>query len=436
MARTRARRRVVVVDNRPLAQRIGSRVRAARERAGLSQQALAAGRYTGAYISALERGVAKPSMAALTFLSERLGVPVREFLVDDGVGWTRLEADVRLASGDLERAIEIYRHLLTSAADRGVRAELLRGLAEALCRADRGSEGIAPAREAVELFTAVGRPSDATVASFWVATAHYRLGQLADARAQITEVLSGIRSEPHTDPDFRLRALTLAANIELWEGDYERSLALLEEARSLTDALDDRGRAAFLFSLALSYQQTGHAEAALLAGNQALTLYQAARTDEEIAAMQSMAALNCLRLGDLDRGERMLAEARQLVERLDAPRLLAFVDDADAEIALARHEPDLALERAESALRTAEASNNHQVMVSSHLTRARAHLAKGEHQLADREYGIAAKVLRKNGPPARLADVLNEWADLLSRTERHEEANQLYREAATSKGRR
>ena len=76
-------RKVIVVDNSHVARRVGERIRQARTRAALTQAQLAKGRYTAAYISALERGLAKPSMAALTFLSERLGVPVPDLVAEE-----------------------------------------------------------------------------------------------------------------------------------------------------------------------------------------------------------------------------------------------------------------------------------------------------------------------------------------------------------------
>ena len=75
-------RRVIVVDNSHVARRVGERIRQARTRVGLTQAQLAKGRYTAAYISALERGLAKPSMAALTFLSERLPASTRRRWTD------------------------------------------------------------------------------------------------------------------------------------------------------------------------------------------------------------------------------------------------------------------------------------------------------------------------------------------------------------------
>jgi DNA-binding XRE family transcriptional regulator len=60
------RRRSHVEADRPLARQIGARLRRARLHASLTQAQLAEGRYTKAYVSALENGLVKPSMAACT----------------------------------------------------------------------------------------------------------------------------------------------------------------------------------------------------------------------------------------------------------------------------------------------------------------------------------------------------------------------------------
>ena len=57
MPRTRTSARATDKD-RELARRIGQRIREARHRAGLTQQQLAGERYTKAYVSALETGIA------------------------------------------------------------------------------------------------------------------------------------------------------------------------------------------------------------------------------------------------------------------------------------------------------------------------------------------------------------------------------------------
>src|SRR4051795_2799571 len=105
-------RRRVVVDHRDLARAIGGRIRAARLAAHLTQQELAGDRYTKAYVSALELGHAKPSMAALDYLAPRLGTTPDRLLADPAVAWTRLEADIALARDDLDSARVAYEGLL------------------------------------------------------------------------------------------------------------------------------------------------------------------------------------------------------------------------------------------------------------------------------------------------------------------------------------
>src|SRR4026207_763086 len=92
-------RRSLAAEDRDLAELIGVRLRAARLRAGLTQREVEEGRYTKADGSGLENGLIKPSMAALRFLAVRLGTTASDLLADADGRWTRMEAELRLASG-------------------------------------------------------------------------------------------------------------------------------------------------------------------------------------------------------------------------------------------------------------------------------------------------------------------------------------------------
>ena len=86
------------LDTDPLST-LGARLRQARQARGLSQEALAQPEFTKSYISAIERGNARPSLKALELLARRLGVPVDEFLrvspVDDvGIDIAALDEDL------------------------------------------------------------------------------------------------------------------------------------------------------------------------------------------------------------------------------------------------------------------------------------------------------------------------------------------------------
>ena len=189
--RTTTTRRRIVVDDSALAQSIGNRIRERRKRAGLSQQRLADGRYTKAYISALETGAAKPSMAALNFIAGRLGTTAAELLADPDSAWTRLDADLRLASGDAPAAADGYAALLDATVDPATRADLLRGLAEASCRMDRPIDAIRAAAEAVELFAALGRSAERAGAAYWLGIGQHLLDRARDLLAERHRLLEG-----------------------------------------------------------------------------------------------------------------------------------------------------------------------------------------------------------------------------------------------------
>src|SRR5262245_17544184 len=213
---TKSRRRVVV-DQRALAQAIGTRIRSARLRAGLTQQQLAGDRYTKAYISALELGHAKPSMAALDYLAPRLGTTSDKILADPSRTWSRLEADVALAGGELAEARAAYEGLLEVTADPGHIAELELGLAETMCRLGRPGDAVRPAESARRLFADAGRRAEEDRAMYWLASAHHQLGDAPEARRILREILE--RTDPATDPDMAVRIRISLAQVESSIGD-------------------------------------------------------------------------------------------------------------------------------------------------------------------------------------------------------------------------
>jgi len=77
---SRKSRHVMVVDHSELNKVIGARVKMLRTRRKMTQRQVAEGRFTSAYISAIERGLTHPSLSALVFLAERLQVRMRDLL--------------------------------------------------------------------------------------------------------------------------------------------------------------------------------------------------------------------------------------------------------------------------------------------------------------------------------------------------------------------
>jgi tetratricopeptide (TPR) repeat protein len=423
-------RRVIVVDNSHVARRVGDRIRQARIRTGMTQAQVAHGRYTAAYISALERGLAKPSMAALSFLSERLGVSVPDLVAEERPAMRRLEADLLLASGRFQEALDQYDTLLDEAGeDRRQRAELMRGRSEALCRLGRGSDAIRPAAESAEAFDALGAPADAAWSRYWLASAQYQEDNPAEARGILLELLGAERSGLEVAPDFRFRLLTSIGHVEMWDGQPERALSYMEEARVLLESASLRQRAAFLSGLALQYRHVGDLERSIVVGHEALALYRAADAERDQAALENNLAITFMELGNLERAMEHLERASTAAESLDDDRLRSEVAEARARAALARGDIAEAEDAADRAIALAAEAGSYLAAVGGHLIRARVAAGRDDTVAADAAFERAAGLLREHGARSLLRTVLAEWGEARSGWGDLSGANSLYAEA-------
>jgi tetratricopeptide (TPR) repeat protein/DNA-binding XRE family transcriptional regulator len=145
------RQKSLHVDN-PVA--VGSRVRTAREQAGLSQVELAGGDCSAAYISRIELGDRTPSLQLLRELSKRLGVSADYLasgsVVGEGECSPLREAELALRLDDLDDARRLYESVLASDGATGERFEALAGLGQLAHREGRYRDAIQLFEEAIE----------------------------------------------------------------------------------------------------------------------------------------------------------------------------------------------------------------------------------------------------------------------------------------------
>lgn len=423
------KRRRIVVDDSALALSIGSRIRERRRRAGLSQQRLAEGRYTKAYISALETGAAKPSMAALNFIAGRLGTTAAELLANPDSAWTRLEADLLLASGDAAGAAAAYQDLLMAEPEASTRAELLRSLAEAACRMDRPVDAIRAASESAELFTGLDRSADRAEAVYWLGIGQHLQDNPDEARNLFAALLAEARAGLVVAPDFELKLLVALAATETYRGAHDASIGYLEEARALSTDLDDRRRGIVLLSLANSYRGAGDHEAAIRYGSQSLTFLRAAEADLEAAMLENNLALAYLAIGSTERAAELVAEAQAIGRHHGDDRLLAHLADTEAQVALASGDAERAVDLAASAIERADRTGAMKAAIDAWTTLARARSALGQTDQALDAFARAADLAREHAPAPMVREVLRAWADALAAAGRHAEAYALAREA-------
>jgi transcriptional regulator with XRE-family HTH domain len=421
-------RRSLAAEDRDLAEQIGVRLRAARLRAGLTQREVAEGRYTKAYVSALENGLIKPSMAALRFLAERLGTTASELLADADSRWTRMEAELRLASGDWATAEDAFRSILDSDPPAVERGRLLLGLAEALCRLGRPDEAVRIAAEADDLLSTAKETDGARMARYWLASAHHQSDNPSEARLLLENLLAPDADARPLLPDLRVRVLVALASVMTQSGEPKRALLLLEEARGVGADLDDRRRASLLYSLAVGYRATGDMEAAIRTGLQGLALFHASEATTETATVENELALIFLALGNNREASKHAAVARTVFEAARNDFMLAHIAETEAQIALARGNLDEATTKAAAASDLARTTGNQKAEISALLTEARAARARGDGARAADVLG-AAVTLARTGPKPRLREILSEWGELLAESGDLKRAYELSREA-------
>jgi len=417
------------VDDSPLARQIGERLRRARLAAGLTQQQLAEGRYTKAYVSALENGLSRPSMAALNYLSGRLGIPASKLINDEPAAWARLEADLALASGRWDDAIAAYGDLLETAVAREARAELMGGLAEALIRQGKGHEATSYAAEAARIFHSAGREPEAALSEYWLSAAHYQQENNTEAKAILQSILSRVRAGMRVEPDFELRLVMALSSNEAREDNHAGALAYLEEVRGLAGDLDDRRRAGYLYDLAYSYRETGDFEAAVRSGSASLELFRRVQAGRETAGLENDLALSYLALGNTVRAGELAASALARFESLGDDWWLSHVLDTQARIALAGGAADRAAVCAREALDVSERAGNVKASVDALLTLARAEAALGENEAALEANRRAGELARQLGNKSLVRKALRDWADALAAAGQHEQAFAIMREA-------
>lgn len=416
-------------EDAPIARAVGQRIREERHRAGLTQQQLADDRYTKAYISALENGLAKPSLAALTFIAGRLGRTAAYFLREGEASWSRVEADLHLASGDWERAVDDYTTLLETETQAVSRAELERALAEALVRLDRPDEAIPVAARSAAAFEAAGRSADGAISRYWEAAAQSQLENDAAADSILQALLDAARGGLAVEPELEARVLVALARIAGRGPERKKAVAYLAGARAVLERFDPRRRASYLASLAIGCRDRGDTEAALRLANQAVARLRELEADRDVALLEHEIALSQLAAGATRRARRHAATADAIVTRLGDDRTRAEVLETRARVELAGGDAVAAVRLAEQAASLADESANRKVAISARLTLGRARRASGDTNGATAAFAAAVTLARRHDRLPELRRVLTEWAELRSELGDAAGASTLSREA-------
>jgi len=408
---------------------VGERLKAARERAGISQRQLSFPGCSPAYISRIESGDRIPSLQLLRELGRRLNV-TEDFLATGNEtpferGSALLEAEVLLRLNDLEAAEEQYTAALKNAANEVVRAEALAGLGHVEFRRGRP-------RAAIERFESALASSSQDVSyrpdlADNLGRSYAMVGELESAIA-IFERCRQAASE-RGDTLLELQFGVLLAHALIDSGNLGRAEELLGRALALGDgSANPSVRAQLYWSQSRLHGERGDPETAAKYARRALEILRLTEDTYRTARAHQLLAYIELDRGNAQEALDLLEEGWPLLEasangleraqyRLEEARALARLGRSEEAAALAMQISGLIADA-----HPEDAARSYSVL-------AGVFDDLGDRGRARELYELAAELLEPRNPNRFLIDVYSRLADIAESEGRKEEAYELMKKA-------
>jgi tetratricopeptide (TPR) repeat protein len=311
------RRKSTHVDN-PAA--VGERLRAARERAGLTQRDLAFPGCSPAYISRIESGDRIPSLQLLRELGRRLGVSEDYLATGENRAAPEdprlLDAELALRLGDEEDAQRLYEAVLASPWGNEDYGRALAGLGELAYQRGNPREAISAIERALQVWAA--RPADRASLAETLGRAKAMVGHYDEAVTIFRDCLQA--AEERKDSIGQLRFAVLLANALIDRGDFANATDVLaSKVEASESARDPLLRARLYWSQSRLYgMQNDHAQAARYA-RRALEIVELAEDDYYTARAHEMMAHVEIDRENPEEALRLLDRAWPLLERTAHP---------------------------------------------------------------------------------------------------------------------
>jgi len=423
---------------RAVAVRVGANIRELRTRRKLTQAQLAAGAFSGSYISGIERGKIRPSLPALSVLARRLGVPPGFLLAGfpaesaqakvvgtapaEGedthmIEVTLLQAEVLFAQGMFEQALALLAPLQPAgiAYDQVYAMHVLRGRIHLETQAYLEAEG--SFRAAVAQAEALQEGEYAERARNLWGLANFLLNDYAQARRLHEQCAAALAQAPYTDPVFTLDVYGNLASDLVELGETGQAIALYQRALEPLQGLhwDSLSLARRHLESSLRYTSAKMWSFAQEFAQRSLAVYRM-REEQKLVGLTHQCLGKALeRQQRLDEAAEAYRHGLALVEALDAPAA-SLCYNSLAEVELLRLRLDEAERNAQLALRMAESAHDEQAQGQALFTCALIRSAasgEGEHAEAERLFVQALELLARAGIAEIAARAYDRYASLL-----------------------
>jgi tetratricopeptide (TPR) repeat protein len=407
---------------------VGERLKAARERAGLSQRQLSFPGCSPAYISRIESGDRIPSLQLLRELGRQLGVS-EDYLatgseIQGEPGGALVEAEVALRLNELDEAERVYSSLLEGGST-ARRAEALSGLGQIAFRRGEPRTAIALFEEALTVFS----PSDANHPDLAdsLGRSYAMVGELESAIGVFERYRESAAQRNDTFQTIQFSVLLAHALID--SGNLGRAEELLGSAIALGSGSESPSvRAQLFWSQSRLHAERGDPVTAARFARSALEILRLTEDTYRTARAHQLLAHLELDRGNAQEALDLLKEGWPLLEASanGLERAQYRLEEARALARLGRSEEAAALAMQISGL-IADAHPEDAARSYSVLAGVFADL--GDRGRARELYELAAELLEPRNPNRFLIDVYSRLADIAESEGRKEEAYELMKKA-------
>jgi tetratricopeptide (TPR) repeat protein len=409
---------------------VGKRLRAAREKAGLSQRQLAFPGCSPAYISRIESGDRIPSLQLLRELGRRLSV-TEDWLAtgsEDGrgeIGGALLEAEVALRLDDVQLAERLYAEVLDHAgADLG-KARAWEGLGQVAYRRGDPREAIERFERALALY-GTSEPRHPDLADS-LGRAYAMVGELESAIAIFEKCLEDAAAD--ADVLQQMQFMVLLGHALIDAGNFGRAEELLGQALALgKDSRSPSVRAHLYWTQSRLHAERNEPEPAARYARRALEVLRMTEDAYRTARAHQLLAHIELDRGRADEALEVLEEGWPLLEANGnaLERAQYRIEEARALAKLGRKEEAAALAMQISGI---IADAHPEDAARSYSILAEVYEDLGDRARALELFELAAEILQVNNPNRYLANVYARMAELHELEGRTDVAYELMKQA-------